>query len=275
MNTLLARMLDKCKALEVPTGMAWFVKGVYLWLAVNTLSLWSSYDLIWGTNSVLQRFGHLDGFLNNIAYHLVYTKQWASIIFHGHWILALLGMFSFRGVWMIRMVVWIFGIMIFYSAIEVFNSAIMVMNMMAFFLIFYQPSVHVNQNFINRLIYVMCVMQIIAVYVVSAYYKLRGEQWIEGTILYYVIQTPRFVSGFIRESWLINQSFLLAVLSYIALVYQLIFPILVWVKKGRRWLLLFGVVFHLFIALFMHLYDFGFAMIICYALFFRSTPISK
>jgi hypothetical protein len=275
MNNLFATVSRRFWSLEMDWAMKCFTVGVYGWLAGNTLSLWSSYDLIWGEDLVLQRMGHVDGFLNNVAYHLVYTKRWAAVIFHGHWIFALLSILPLRMVWIFRLVVWVFGVMLFYSAIDVFNSAMMIMNLMAFYLIFYRTNVRNGDQFFNRLIYVMCVAQMMVVYLVSAVYKLQGEQWLEGTILSFVVHLRHFVSDGIRDSSWINHPFLLAGLSYLALVYQIVFPFLVWIKKGRQWLLLFGVIFHLCIAVFLHLYDFGLAMIVCYALFLPSRNVSK
>jgi hypothetical protein len=275
MNNLFATVSRRFWTLEPAWAMKWFTMGVYGWLAGNTLSLWSSYDFIWGEHSVMQRLGHVDGFLNNVAYHLVYTKRWAAVIFHGHWILALLSILPFRGVWICRFLVWVFGVMLFYSAIDVFNSALMIMNLMAFYLIFYRTNVRNGDQFFNRLIYLLCVAQMMVVYSVSAVYKLQGEQWLDGTVLSFVLHIRHFVSSSIRDSWLINHPSLLTGLSYLALVYQIVFPLLVWVKKGRQWLLLFGVIFHLCIAVFLHLYDFGLAMIVCYALFLPSKNVSK
>jgi hypothetical protein len=254
--------------LPISSGMTWFVRGVYAWLALNTLSLWSSYDLIWGSDSVFQRMGHIDGVLNNLVYHLVYTKRWAYLVFHAHWVGALLSMGSYRGVFVVRIGVWITGLMLFYSAIEVFNSGMMVMNIMAFYLIFYNATRHAQ--WLNKGIYMMCAAQVIIIYGVSAMFKLRGEQWLEGDILYFVMQTPHFVSAWIRDSALISCNTLLTTLGYLALAYQLLFPLLVFWKRGAWYFIIFGVLFHLFIAFFMHLYDFGFAMIVCYALFIPS-----
>ena len=266
MNLLLQRLLHAWEALHVTPRMRWLVWGVYGWHVWNSLTLWPHFELIWGNHSVFQRLGHVDGAINNIVYHLVYTKRWSALVFHAHWMLAILAVFRFPGRMVVRAIVWITGIMLFFSAIEVFNSGMMIMNLMAFYLIFYDES-RGPSAWSNKVVYLMGVAQVIIVYAVSAFYKLRGEQWLEGDILFFVLQTPHFVSDAIRDSGLISWKILLAALSYFALAYQLLFPLLVFVRRWRWIWIGIGVAFHLSIALFMHLYDFGFAMIVCYALF--------
>jgi len=266
MNKLLETWLAKWNAWNITPGMQWFVGGVYLWHAWNMLMLWPHYELIWGNHSVFQRLGNMDGLLNNVVYHLVYTKRWAALVFHGHWLLSLVAIFSFRGVWIARAVVWITGLMLFFSAADVFNSGMMIMNLMSFYLIFYDHKKG-SAAWNNKVVYLLCVAQVIIVYGVSAMYKFRGEQWLDGDILFFVLQTPHFVAPSIRDSGLINSNTALAALSYFALAYQLLFPLLVFLRRGTWIWLGIGVVFHLSIALFMHLYDFGLAMIVCYALF--------
>lgn len=274
MNLAILKLKQFWESLQVTPGMRWFVWGVYGWHVLSTLSLWPYFDMIWGNHSVFQRMGHVDGMINNVVYHLVYTKRWSALVFHAHWILSIASVFHFRGRIVVRALVWITGIMLYYSATGVFNSGMMMMNIMAFYLIFYNDEKGAGR-WSNKLMYTLCVAQVIIVYGVSAFYKIRGEQWLEGDILFFVLQTPHFISASIRDSALISWTNLLAALSYFALAYQLLFPLLLCIKRGRWIWLGIGVVFHLIIALFMHLYDFGFAMIVCYALFVPHNKIER
>jgi hypothetical protein len=61
-----------------------------------------------------------------------------------------------------------------------------------------------------------------------------------------------------------------------ALLYQFAFPVLVLVLKRKRiWFLMVGVLMHVFIAIVMNLWDFGLAMIVCYALFLPDSIFKK
>jgi len=270
MNAYITWIQELIARVNISRGMPWFVRGVYLWLAINALSLVPVYDLIWGEDCVFQRLGQLDGLINNVVYHLVYSKRYAFIVFHGHWVLALVSVFQFKWVSLARLAVWVTGLMLYFSATEVFNSGMMLMLVMSFYLIAYNPGRNANWRWINTGVYLLCVAQVIIVYFVSAFFKLQGEQWLQGDILYFVVQTPHFVSASIRDSALISWNFALALLSYLALAYQLLFPLLVFWKRGAWIFISIGMLFHLSIAFFMHLYDFGFAMLVCYALFIPS-----
>jgi hypothetical protein len=54
--------------------------------------------------------------------------------------------------------------------------------------------------------------------------------------------------------------------------YQLLFPVLVWIKKIKKMFLLLGILMHLYIAFVMGLVEFGSVMIISYIIFW---PIKK
>jgi hypothetical protein len=57
------------------------------------------------------------------------------------------------------------------------------------------------------------------------------------------------------------------ILNYGALLYQSIFPLLIWIKRIKAPLLVVGCLFHLGIAVMLNLWDFGMAMIVGYTLF--------
>jgi len=53
----------------------------------------------------------------------------------------------------------------------------------------------------------------------------------------------------------------------LALAYQLAFPFLIWIKKIKKLLLAFGVLFHLVIGLGMGIWDFALIMMASYTAF--------
>jgi hypothetical protein len=63
------------------------------------------------------------------------------------------------------------------------------------------------------------------------------------------------------------------ILNYLVIWYQLLFPVLVWIKPIKKWYLLAGIVQHLFIAFVLGLPSFGLIMIVAYAIFYH--PFSK
>jgi hypothetical protein len=62
------------------------------------------------------------------------------------------------------------------------------------------------------------------------------------------------------------------VIAWFTILFELNFAILIWIKEFRGFVLLIGVVFHLAIAIFLSLPDFGLIMLIAY-LPFLTTKI--
>jgi len=55
--------------------------------------------------------------------------------------------------------------------------------------------------------------------------------------------------------------------NYIGFGYQLLFPVLIWIRPIRRYLLTVGLAFHLMIAFLMGIADFGLFMVAAYTIF--------
>lgn len=109
-------------------------------------------------------------------------------------------------------------------------------------------------------------MQIFVVYLTSAMYKIQGELWQDGTAMYYILRVPEFswpivTEQYTRYSWLIVTS------TYFAVLFQLLFPVLVAVRETRVLAIAVAVIFHLGIALLMGLTSFSIYMIATEAIF--------
>jgi hypothetical protein len=108
-------------------------------------------------------------------------------------------------------------------------------------------------------------LQICVAYFLSAYYKLTDDSWINGGALHTIFQIPEFSNALLASI----PSIVCMALTYLTMAYQLSFPVLVWFRPFKIWLLLFGILQHLLIALGMGLFQFGVIMIICYILFLK------
>ena len=111
--------------------------------------------------------------------------------------------------------------------------------------------------------------QICAIYMYTGFEKLKGNSWWEGTALWTVLGNPQMVVmdfSFVREFPLI-----ISVMTFSTVIFEIYWPVLVWFKKTRPWLLGFGVLFHLGIGLIMALFPFSFIMLATYLFFIPST----
>ncbi|WP_246574341.1 HTTM domain-containing protein [Streptomyces genisteinicus] len=108
----------------------------------------------------------------------------------------------------------------------------------------------------------MVAVQICLVYVVSGLYKVMGQEWQDGTALFYVMRVPEFeLPGW---SHLVYESDALVVLgTYGTVAFLVYFPLGVLVPALRPWAAAASIAFHLSIAFFMGLTGFALTMIAC------------
>jgi hypothetical protein len=112
-------------------------------------------------------------------------------------------------------------------------------------------------------------IQLCLVYFLAGYAKLMDADWVNGNAISDSLAVHDYSAPFFYET----SGTLWQTLNYLVIWYQLLFPILIWIKKIKKWYLLLGVLQHLFIAFAMGLPSFGFIMIIAYAAFY--APFKK
>ena len=115
-------------------------------------------------------------------------------------------------------------------------------------------------------------IQICLVYFISGLAKLMDSDWQNGLALSQTFLVQDFSLPFYYNH-IQNGGIVLKITNYVIIAYQLMFPVLIWIKKFEKPLLAFGILQHLFIALFMGLPSFGFIMIIAYSIFY--APVFK
>ena len=123
------------------------------------------------------------------------------------------------------------------------------------------------QNAFDRIFIFMCKAQLVIVYAVSAIYKLQSPQWIDGSALQQILLIDEYSLPALQKA-VCSAPILFKLLTWLSLLYLMLFPILIFIKKVKNYLLLGGIIFHLFIAFGMGLFNFGLIMICCYAIFY-------
>ncbi|WP_244317640.1 HTTM domain-containing protein [Streptomyces bauhiniae] len=108
----------------------------------------------------------------------------------------------------------------------------------------------------------MVATQICMVYVVSGLYKVMGEEWQDGTALFYIMRVAEFeLPGW---SHLVYENDVLVVLgTYGTVAFLVYFPLGVLVPALRPWAAAASICFHLSIGFFMGLTGFALTMIAC------------
>jgi hypothetical protein len=273
MNDMIMRLSAEVRK---PNALRLFTVLVYSWFLINAVLVLPYIQMMWDRQNVFFRQGHSDTLIENFIYHLIYAPSVFRYVFGIHIVSALLSMLEFRLVFVPRLVTWITALMLYYSAAEAFNSGMMLMMMLAFYgSVILTNSDNPYRKALTNLAALACVIQIGLVYFAAAMYKLGGTQWPSGTALYYALHIDRFSSDLWLGSSALRSAMLMKILTWTALAYQLLFPVMLFVKRGRNVFLMVGVVFHLFIWVVMHLWDFALAMIFSYSILIQDDLAGK
>lgn len=254
-------------------AMRWLVRGVYGWFVLNILLHLSAMHLMWGADTVLMRFGATNRTSENIVYAVMYNLSLFNPVLCVHVLSAVLSMFDRSWAFAPRMLTWFTGLLLYYAAIPAFNGGILLMLLLAFYLIpFYSKATLPERIVLNNAGRLAAQLQVCLLYALASFFKLTGTQWIDGSALYYTFNIDHYSWPWLKEFAFQHPSWM-APLTWLALAYQLLFPVLVWIKKTRTPLLVAGIVFHVCIAFTMHLWDFSAAMLVAY-LAFRTSDLT-
>ncbi|MEL4894173.1 HTTM domain-containing protein [Crocosphaera sp. Alani8] len=167
--------------------------------------------------------------------------------------------------------------LLFYSCFAPLGNSLSVDN------IFRGKSLRKSRNITNYIspkqsVWSLRILQIsiILIYIFSAVDKLHSDvAWREGSIMYYIS---------LYDAWfrftdvdLLHNYFLSIIATYSALMLEFLFPILVWFKKTKYWMLGAMALFHISIAIVMNEFvlQFSMIMLISYTLFLEPQKIEK
>ena len=245
---------------------AWlFERLIYLWFLCQWLYFLPIQELLWGPGSVFNRPSWPLGGVNSVFYGLLYNRSLDDVVIGAHVVAVVLALFGL-GRWVSKAAVYLTGFMLYYAAWPVYNGGSMLMLMYAFFAIFMRIEARSpGRMAVSNLGVLAAMLQLILVYAVAALYKWFGCDWLHGVAVHKSLYQDAYAYAWPRE--LLGGGILVVALNYFGLAYQTLFPILVWCKGVKKWLLLAGVGFHLFICVGMRIPDFGTAMLVGYVLF--------
>lgn len=114
---------------------------------------------------------------------------------------------------------------------------------------------------VHNLAMILIVHQVVMVYVASAFWKLQSPVWRDGTAVYYPLQTDAYSPW---NDWLqplYAQGIVITTATYMAIVVQLFFPVLLIYRPTRFLALILITGMHLGIGIFMGILYFSLVMI--------------
>lgn len=105
------------------------------------------------------------------------------------------------------------------------------------------------------------------IYVSNAYFKIQNDEWQSGFAVAYFLESAAEVDLFNIKELFINSSFLIKTSTWLVLIFQIIFPFLVWFKRIRIPLLIFGIITHFFMGFVLQAYKFEMIVMLHFAFF--------
>lgn len=112
-------------------------------------------------------------------------------------------------------------------------------------------------------------IQVCIIYLFSGIHKLHGETWINGTALYYILNSDDFSPSHFNQ--LFTQSLILVkVATWFTIFFQLTFPFLIWYKPFKKIYIILGIILHISIFIMMKIDNFSFVMIAIYSIFINN-----
>lgn len=121
--------------------------------------------------------------------------------------------------------------------------------------------------------YRMIQVQLCVVYTYTGFEKLKGQSWWDGTALWTVFANPQMVVmdlSFVRHFPL-----LVVVPTFLTVLFESYFAVLIWIRKIRPGVMITGLLFHLTIGASMALFSFSFVMLAPYALWIDSERLER
>ena len=173
----------------------------------------------------------------------------------------------FKRSFIVALVIWVLYLNLYNIGYLTMNSGDMITgNIMLFLAILsYRPG---SPSFRNLVLWLLR-LQVIIIYLVSFLYKLEGSDWLKGEALYLISKNNVFGSSLLNGF----PSGLLTFMTYMVLIHQMLFPILIWFRKLKLGVMILGMIIHLGVALYMGMPAFGWIMIIVYIPFVKSEDL--
>ena len=265
---MISRWINMLAGPTIKPASMWLVERcVALWLIGMALSLLPIREFLWGYDTMFAAGKGGPGLIKNFFYMLAYNRGLDDVIYFAH-IGGAIWMLSGWRTTFAKVIVYLTGFILYYAAYYAYNSGYLTCLLLTFFLIFSFPSSRKRVLGVStNLAMLACMLQVVHIYAVAASAKWAGDDWLNGSAVYYALQLDHYSLDWAQEFLSDKRGFLIFA-NFFGLIYQTLFPILVWFRRVKMPLLITGMLFHIGIALMLGLFDFGLAMIASYVVFF-------
>tara|TARA_B110000046_G_scaffold71829_2_gene79694 strand:+ start:2838 stop:3758 length:921 start_codon:yes stop_codon:yes gene_type:complete len=209
-----------------------------------------------------------------------FFREYYEFFVYPFLMLTALAVFGVSNFWS-RLVTWVLFVNLHYADYEVSNGGWHVLHhllLLSIFL-FKLPRFVINGNgafhtTMHNLGFLFSWIQVCILYLTAGSHKFLGSYWVYGDALFVTLSIQEFSLPWIMD-FLDKNTWYLKVGNWISLFYQVSFPVLIWFKSVRPFLLPIGLVFHLSIAFLVGVLDFGLILVAAYAMFIPDETAKK
>ncbi|MEO6731175.1 MAG: HTTM domain-containing protein [Ferruginibacter sp.] len=256
--------------------LAFLRVAVSCWLLKEVCINWQSMDLLYGDAVFVVA-------KNNLLNRLPGGQAWVSD--HYIWFIVLYMLIIFLNIlgigrWFTALLLFLFVYVLQQMNRSFLNGGDIMARLVLLYMVFansYQYFVLVRQkkidddqqrfnNLLSNMAALSIMLQLCVAYFGLGLAKLNSELWRNGEATYYALQMERFIGTPVNR-YIVQYKWIDIASNYAVLLFELSFPLLIWVKKLRKPLLISGLLFHCCIYIFLMIYGFQVVFILIYGLF--------
>lgn len=253
----------------------WFKRLLYVYLILRSALWLFHYDLLFGKHSLVVSTPQSIGAIKDLAFILyshseIYLSLAALILVL---LLSGLNLFMAKAYIVADLFIWLLVLNIHNKIYPSLTGGDLLLNQFMFFNCFICNSFFKKDTWQNTIkvclhntAVVAVIIQLCLVYFLSGLAKAGDAEWVSGKALIFISQIQHF-SLYSSLKYDPRLDLFYISLNYLVLFYQLFFPILIWIRKIKKPLLIAGILMHLYIGLVMGLPEFSAIMIIAYVYF--------
>ncbi len=252
-----------------------FKQLLYIYLILRACFWLFQYDLFFGEHTVVFSSFKSMGNLKDVAFFLLnsHSPQLGYYFLSALIFCCCLALCFKKLSVLFDFLIWIIMMNLHYKIYSSLTGGDYLINQLLFFNVFLSITTFDSKSkfqFISIILHntavIGIIVQVCLVYFLSGLAKIIDAEWQNGTALLIISQVDQFKLIPTPSQNAIGH-FVFIAINYLILLYQLLFPFLVFIKKIKKPILLFGMAMHLYIILFMGLLWFGLIMMLTYVFF--------
>lgn len=254
-----------------------FTRSIYLFLFIYYLRLFPLWDTIWGDRTFIILNQYSKG-LDRLAFwlnHEPFRSHYLWVIL-GFFLLLIFGVFG-KTNFLSRFSVFFLFVNIHNANHEISNGGLNLVHQLLFLHVFWfrnlkekESRIIALKRLLHNLSFYGVWLQLCLLYLSAGLFKLAGDHWLVGDAIAHVLSIEEY-----SLPWLMtiaeDNPWWMRFASWLTLFYQILFVIIIWIRKWRGYFLLIGTIIHLGIAFFVGITDFGMIMVLSYLIFINDS----